>query len=165
EEANKASKINPTPDQLKAQLTQYQDEALTKAFAAIKKIGTRPAVEYCLSVATDKAQSEKRRQAALAALEGRLDRNRPDDVDKALALASAEDTPDNVRDLAFQRVDKMSRDQVVGKLYQLFNTKKWKVRWVAAGAGVRMSNTDHLGEFIAPPPAGGAGLGAAPPHP
>jgi len=158
EEANKASKINPTPDQLKAQLTQYQDEALTKAFAAIKKVGTRPAVDYCLSVATDKTQSEKRRQAALAALEGRLDRNRPGDVDKVLALASADDTPDSVRDLAFQRVGEMSRDQVVGKLYPLFTSKKWKVRWVAAGTVLRMSSTDQLGEFMSHLPGGAAGM-------
>jgi hypothetical protein len=158
DEANKASKITPTPAQFQQQLQQYQEEALTKVFAAIKKVGTRPAVDYCLSVATDKTQGEKRRQAALAALEGRLDRNRPGDVDKVLALASAEDTPDSVRDLAFQRLGEMSRDQVVGKLYPLFNTKKWKVRWVAAGTVLRMSSTDQLPEFMSHLPPGAAGF-------
>jgi hypothetical protein len=158
EEANRASKITPTPQQFQLQLSQFQEEALTKVFAAIKKVGTRPAVDYCLSIAGDKAQSEKRRQAALAALEGRLDRNRPGDVDKVLALASADDTPDSVRDLAFQRVGEMSRDQVVGKLYQLFSTKKWKVRWVAAGTVLRMSSTDQLGEFMSKLPPGAAGM-------
>jgi hypothetical protein len=158
EEANKASKITPTPQQFQQQLAQYQEEALTKVFAAIKKVGTRPAVDYCLSIATDKGQSEKRRQAALAALEGRLDRNRPGDVDKVLALASADDTPDSVRDLAFQRVGEMSRDQVVGKLYPLFGSKKWKVRWVAAGTVLRMSSTEQLPEFMSKLPPGGAGM-------
>ncbi len=158
EEANRASKITPTPDQLQKQLAQYQEEALNKVFAAIKKVGTRPAVDYCLSVATDKGQNEKRRQAALAALEGRLDRNRPGDVDKVLTIASADDTPDSVRDLAFQRVGEMSRDQVVGKLYSLFYSKKWKVRWVAAGTVLRMSSTDQLPEFMSKLPPGALGF-------
>src|SRR5262249_34060031 len=140
------------------QLSQYQEEALTKVFAAIKKVGTRPAVDYCLSVATDRTQSEKRRQAALAALEGRLDRSRPTDVDRVLALASADDVPDSVRDLAFQRVGEMSREQVVGKLYPLFNARKWKVRWVAAGTVLRMSSTDQLPEFMSHLPPGAIGF-------
>jgi hypothetical protein len=154
EEANKASKLNPTPDQLKKQIEQYQEEALTKIFAAIKKVGTRPALEYCLSVASDKSLSEKRRQAALAAIEGRLDRNNPGEIEKVLALAAADDTPDSVRDLAFQRIGEMPRDQVVQKLYSLFNSHKWKVRWVAAGTVLRMSSTDQLPEFMSHLPAG-----------
>jgi hypothetical protein len=156
EEANKASKINATPAQVQLQLAQYQEEALNKVFASIKKIGTRPAVDYCLSVATDKAQPEKRRQAALAALEGRLDRNNPGDVDKVLALAGADDTPDSVRDLAFQRVGEMPRDVVVGRLYPMFTAKKWKSRWVAASTVLRMSSTDQLGEFMSKLPPGPA---------
>jgi len=156
DEANKASKINATPDQLQKQLAQYQDEALTKVFSAIKKVGTRPAVDYCLSIAIDKGQKENRRQAALAALEGRLDRNNPADVEKILTIASAEDTPDGVRDLAFQRVGEMPRDLVVGKLYPLFGAKKWKVRWVAASTVLKMSSTDQLAEFMGKLPAGAA---------
>jgi hypothetical protein len=154
EEANRASKITPTPDQLQKQLAQYQEEALTKIFASIKKVGTRPALDYCLSVASDKSLSEKRRQAALAAIEGRLDRNTPGDIEKVLALAAADDTPDSVRDLAFQRIGEMPRDQVVQKLYGLFNSHKWKVRWVAAGTVLRMSSTDQLAEFMGHLPVG-----------
>lgn len=156
EQANKDSKITPTPTQLQQQLTSTQEEALNRVFGAIKKIGTRPAVDYCLSVAIDKAQPEKRRQAALAALEGRLDRNNPGDVDKALAIAGAEDTPDSVRDLAFQRVGEMPRDLVVGRLYPMFNAKKWKSRWVAASTVLRMSSTDQLAEFMGKLPGGPA---------
>ncbi|HKQ68042.1 MAG TPA: hypothetical protein VJT73_01820 [Polyangiaceae bacterium] len=154
DEANKASKITATADQLAKQIAQYQEESLTKVFAAMKKVGTRPAVDYCLSVAADKGQNEKRRQAALAALEGRLDRNNPGDIEKILSLAGAEDTPDAVRDLAFQRVGEMPREQVVGKLYPLFTSRKWKVRWVTAGTVLRMSNTAQLGEFMAKLPSG-----------
>jgi hypothetical protein len=154
EEANRASKISPTPEQLQKQLAQYQEEALTKIFAAIKKVGTRPAIDYCLSVASDKTLNEKRRQAALAAIEGKLDRSNPGDMEKVLALAAADDTPDSVRDLAFQRMGEMPRDQVVNKLYGLFNSHKWKVRWVAAGTVLRMSSTDQLPEFMSRLPGG-----------
>jgi hypothetical protein len=154
EEANRASKITPTAEQLQKQIAQYQEESLTKIFAAIKKVGTRPAIDYCLSVAGDKSQSEKRRQAALAAIEGKLDRSNPGDAEKVLALAAADDTPDSVRDLAFQRLGEMPREQVVNKLYGLFNSHKWKVRWVAAGTVLRMSSTDQLPEFMSRLPGG-----------
>jgi hypothetical protein len=127
-------------------------------FAALKKVGTRPAVDYCLSVALDKSQNEKRRQAALAALEGRIDRNSPGDIEKVLALAAADETPDPVRDLAFQRIGEMPRDHVVGKLYSLFGSKKWKVRWVAATTVLRMSSTDQLPEFMSRLPVWGLAL-------
>jgi hypothetical protein len=156
EEANKASKINATPDQVQKQLAQYQEEALTKVFSSIKKVGTRPAVEYCLSIATDRSQKESRRQAALAAIEGRLDRSNPNDVEKILAIASADDTPDGVRDLAFQRVGEMPRELVVAKLWPLFGSRKWKVRWVAATTVLKMSSTDQLPEFMSKLPAGPA---------
>jgi len=55
-----------------------RDEALTKVFAAIKKVGTRPAVDYCLSIARRQgADREASSGPALAALEGRVDRKRP----------------------------------------------------------------------------------------
>jgi hypothetical protein len=156
DEANKASKLTPTPEQFQAQISQYQDEALTKVFASLKKIGTRACVEYCLSMGVDKAQNAKRRTAALAAVEGRLDRNSTSDVEKILAIAAADDTPDEVRDIAFQRAGEMPRDQVVGKLYGLFGAKKWKVRWVAAETVLKMSSTDQLPEFMSKLPPGPA---------
>ncbi|HEY3592378.1 MAG TPA: hypothetical protein VGL13_00830 [Polyangiaceae bacterium] len=158
EEANKASKISATADQLNRQLAQYQDESLNKVFAALKKVGTRPAVDYCLAIAADKTQNEKRRQAALAALEGRVDRSNPGDIEKVLAIASADDTPDSVRDLAFQRIGEMPRDQVVNKLYSMFGSRKWKVRWVAATTVLKMSSTDQLPEFMAKLPVAGLAL-------
>jgi hypothetical protein len=158
DEANKASKITATPDQLHRQLVQYQDESLTKVFASLKKVGTKAAVDYCLAFASDKSQNEKRRQAALAALEGRLDRSNQGDIEKVLALAAADETPDSVRDLAFQRIGEMPRDHVVGKLYSLFGSRKWKVRWVAATTVLKMSSTDQLPEFMARLPVFGLAL-------
>jgi hypothetical protein len=164
EDANKASKLTPTPEQFQKQIEQYQDEALTKVFASLKKIGTRAAVEYGLSIAMDKGLNAKRRQAALASVEGRLDRNSPSDIEKVLAIASQDDTPDDVRDIAFQRAGEMPRDQVVGKLYGMFGAKKWKVRWVAAETVLKMSSVDQLPEFMAKlPPGPAAGFALAEP--
>ena len=47
---------------------------------------------------------------------------------------------------------------MVGKLYPLFNAKKWKVRWVAAGTVLRMSTTDQLPEFMSKLPVGAIGF-------
>jgi hypothetical protein len=163
EEANKASKLVVNPDQFKAQLKQYQDEALTKVFAALKKVGTKPAVDYALSVAFDKGQDEKRRQAALAALEGRIDHNNPADVEKILALAGQDDAPDSVRDLAFQRIGEMPRDQVIARLYAQFAAKKWKVRWTAAGVALKMSTSDQIPEFLSKLPPTAAGFAISEP--
>jgi hypothetical protein len=154
EQANKISKYDPPPAKFQEQLAQYQDEALTRVLAALKKIVARAGVDYCLSLAGDRTQPPKRRLAALAALEGRLDRNNSTDVEKVLAIAGEEDANDEVRDLAFQRVGEMSRDQVIGKLYGLFAAKKWKVRWVAADTVLKMSNTDQIPEFMARLPPG-----------
>jgi hypothetical protein len=43
EAANKASKLEPTEAQFKAQLAQYQEEELFRVFAAMKKVGGGPA--------------------------------------------------------------------------------------------------------------------------
>lgn len=162
--ADDASKIQVTPQQLAAQVAQYQDEALTRVFAAMKKVGTRPVVDYCLTIAADKQQNEKRRQAAVAALEGRLDRNSPSEVQRILAIAAADDTPDTVRDLAFARVGEMPREQVVGKLYELFAAKKWKVRAVAAQTVLKMSTPAQIPEFMSKlPPATANGFAVSEP--
>ncbi len=97
--ANKASKLNPTPEQFKAQLDQYQEEELLRVFASMKKVGQAPAVDFLLDFAkTDK--NEKRRAAALAALEGNLDKNKPNHVATFLDIAAGSDSPDTVRVLA-----------------------------------------------------------------
>ena len=160
EQANKASQLEVTPAQLEAQVTQFQDESLTRIFGAIRKIDARTAVEFCLSFAADASQSEKRRLAAVAALEGRLDRNNPKDVERILALATANETPEAIRDLAFVRVGEMPRDKVVNELYALFQSRQWKLRAVSAQTVLKMSTPAHIAEFMGKLP-GGASPGFA----
>ncbi|HVY44993.1 MAG TPA: hypothetical protein VHB21_03900 [Minicystis sp.] len=153
EAANKASKLEPTPPQFQAQLAQYQDEDLFRVFGAMKKVGGRAAVDFLLDFAAKKSEGEKRRQAALAALEGRLDRNSPNDVKRILKIASS-DAPDGVLDLAFRRIGEMPREQVVDKLYEEFKTDKWKVRRAAAFTVLKMSTVKNIDEFMSKLPEG-----------
>ncbi len=148
EAANKASKLTPTPDQFKAQMEQYQDESLMKVFSAMKNVGGASVVDYLLEFAADAKQSVKRRAAALAALEGKLDKNNPKHVDRILALASTADLDDSVRDQALRRVGEMPRKLVVDKLYELFKNPNWKVRWVTAELVLKMSDMSQLDEFM-----------------
>lgn len=145
--ANAASKLEPTEKQFEAQLAQYQDEDLFRVFGSMKKIGGRATVDYLLTFAAQKNENEKRRQAALAALEGRLDRNNADDVKRILEIA-AQDAPDVVLDQAFRRIGEMPREQVAGKLYDLFRTDKWKIRRAAAGTVLKMSTLKNVDEFM-----------------
>ncbi|HEX7599994.1 MAG TPA: hypothetical protein VF316_00235 [Polyangiaceae bacterium] len=146
--ANAASKLEPTEVQFKAQLVQYQDEDLYRVFGSMKKVGGRPAIDFLLSFAAQKDQAEKRRQAALAALEGRLDRNNADDTKRILDIASQDGAPDIVLDQAFRRIGEMPRELVVQKLYDIFKTDKWKVRKAAAATLLRMSTVKHMDEFL-----------------
>jgi predicted ArsR family transcriptional regulator len=153
--ANAASKLAPTEKQLEAQLQQYQEEELFRVFGAMKKVGGRPAVDWLLAFAGDKNQVEKRRQGALAALEGKLDKSKPDDASKLLAIASA-DAPDVVLDQAFRRAGELPRALVIEKLYELFKTDKWKVRRAAGATALRMSTAKDIGEFLRKLPKGDA---------
>jgi hypothetical protein len=148
EAANKASKLNPKPEQFKAQVAQYQEEELTKVFASMKKVGGKPVVAFLLAFAQDKSQSEKRRQAALAALQGNLDKKDATHAAAVLAIAGASDTPDPVRDQALARVGELPRAVVIDKLYDLFKDPNWKVRQVAAQLVLKMSETPQLPEFF-----------------
>ena len=148
EAANKASKLNPKPDQFKAQVAQYQEEELTKVFSSMKKVGGKSVVVFLLAFAQDKQQSEKRRQVALSALQGNLDKKDASHAAAVLAIAGASDTPDPVRDAALQRVGELPRALVIDKLYDLFKDPNWKVRQVAAQLVLKMSETPQLPEFF-----------------
>jgi hypothetical protein len=161
--SNVASKLEPTEKQFQAQLAQYQDEELIRVFGSMRKVGQRPVIDFCLDFAAKKDQSEKRRQAALAALEGRLDRNNPDDIKRVLAIA-ASDAPDIVLDQAFKRLGELPREQVIDKLYDLYKTDKWKVRRAAAMTVLKMSTVKNIDEFMAKLPEGGAAKGFAMPE-
>lgn len=191
EAANAASKLQPTAEQFEMQMVTYQGEDLMRVLGSMRKVGGRPAIEFCLELAGNKGpdlgqrppppaanadkpakdkanglmalwdlrkeQGEKRRQAALAALEGRLDRNNPDDVKRILQIA-ASDAPDVVLDQAFRRVGEMPREVVIDKLYDLFKSDKWKVRRAAAATVLKMSTVKHIDEFLSKLPENSKGF-------
>ncbi len=189
--ANHNSKMNPTPEQFRKQLVQYQEEELLRVFASMKKVGGKAVVDYLIAFSQDKKESEKRRASALAALQGNLDRSSASQAEVVLNLAGASDTPDQVRDAAFARLGEFPRQMILGKLYDLFKNDNWKVRWVAAELILKTSDTSELPQFFAklgqakgfaiteplrygaliatmkgtPPPADIVPKYAAPPHP
>jgi hypothetical protein len=148
EAANKASKLNPPPDQFKKQLAQYQEEELLRVMSSMKRLGGKPVVEFLLRFAEDASKKEKLRSAALVALQGKLDRTSAAHADAVLTIAGAAETPDSVRDAALQRVAEFPRQMVLDKLYGMFDHENWKVRWVAAGLILRMSDTADLEVFF-----------------
>ena len=147
-QANAASGHNVEGARFDAQLALYQEEELMRVLSSLKQVGQAPAVEYLLAFAADKNNSEKRREAALAAMEGHVDRKNAAQVERLLALAGADETPDGVRDQAFRRVGELPRKQVIDTLYELFSHENWKVRWVAAELVLKTSEVQHLPEFM-----------------
>ncbi len=148
EKSNRESKLTPTAKQFEGQLEQYQEEEILRLFSSMKRVGGAPIVTYLLGYTADKANSDKRRTAAVAALEGNLDKNDAKQVDAMFALAGADDSPDSVRDLALRRLGDMPRKGVIDRLYGLFAHKNWKVRWLAAELALKMSDTDQVSEFM-----------------
>lgn len=137
-----------TPAQLDQQVKQYQDQELTKVFGSMKRVGGRPVIDYCIAYGSDPRNKEDRRQAALAALEGRIDKNNTADVEKLFAVARDDATPDSVRDVAFQRLGELPKEVIVPKLYTLFDGKKWKVRWVAATMVLKTETAKDVPDFM-----------------
>ncbi len=148
EAANKASKLTVTPAQFEKQLALYQEEELLRVFSSMRSVGQTPATAHLLAYAQDTEHSEKGRMAALAALEGNLERGNPEHAKILLDLLSNDDTPDPVRDLASRRIGELPRAQVAERLYALFQHERWQVRWVAASLLLRMSAAEHLDEFM-----------------
>ena len=148
QDADNRSKQTVTAEQLRKQVLAYQDQELTKVFSAMKRVGGRPIVDFLLQFGSDPKNSAERRKTALAALEGRLDKNNLGDVDRIFAIAKDDTTPDDVRDIAFQRLGELPKDQLVGKLYTLFQNKNWKVRWVAASNVLKSITPKQVPEFF-----------------
>ncbi len=153
EDADKRAGQKVTPQQLTDQVKKFQDQELTKVFASMKRTGGKPSVEYLLSFAADPKNTPERRKTALAALEGRVDKNNPADVDRLFSIAKDDNTPDEVRDPAFQRLGELPKEQILPKLYSLFTGHKWKVRWVAAQLVLKTISTKGVPEFMSRLPA------------
>jgi HEAT repeat protein len=146
--ANAASKLEPTEKQFKAQLQQFQDEELMRVLGALKKVGGAAAADFALALGADKNQATTRRQAALAAVERRLDPKNPKHVEAIVAIAGDPTAPPEVLDQAFRRISEMPREAVADKLTTLMNTDKWKVRRAAATTLLRMSTLKQLDAFM-----------------
>ncbi len=145
-DAKEGAKV--TPQQLEAQIKQYQDQQLTGVFGSMKRVGGRSVIDYCIAYGSDAKNSPERRQAALAAVEGRVDKNNSADIDRLFAIAKDDNTPDAVRDLAFARLGELPKELIVPKLYTLFDSKKWKVRWVAATQVLKTMSTKEVPDFM-----------------
>lgn len=156
EDADKRAGQKVTPQQLQQQVLKFQDQELTKVFASMKRVGGRPVVDYLLGYGLNAQNSSDRRKTALAALEGRIDKSAPADVDKIFTIAKDDNTPDEVRDIAFQRLGELPKEMIVPKLYTLFVVKKWKVRWVAASLVLKTITTRQVPEFMSHLPANAA---------
>lgn len=154
--ANEASRLKPSAAQFAAQLDQYQEEELLRLFSSMKRVAGRPVVDFLLAFAQDATQPEKRRAAALAALEGNIVRCATPDCDaKTLAqiatvmtIARSSNAPDSVRGQALQRIGEMPRRLVVDQLYALFEHEQWKVRWMAVDLVLKMSDSEQVEEVL-----------------
>jgi hypothetical protein len=150
-ESNAKNNIKADDNQVAGQFGKMQERRLTEeVFPAMKKVGGRPSIEYLFAYAGDKNNPAERRKLALAALEGRVDKNNPQDLERIFAIAKNDDTPDEVRDVAFTRMGEFPKEQIVPKLYTLFEGHKWKVRWVAGSLILKTmgTSTKQVPEFM-----------------
>ncbi len=145
--ANRRGGYDPGEKELKTQLDNYQNETLIRVFGSMKKVGGPAVVEFGLKVAEDKKQSKKRRQAALAALEGHIDKKNTKVLDRLLAIAKS-NAPGEVKDQAFRRIKELPRDATAAKLYAFFELEDWKVRRLAGATLLSISEAKHIDEFL-----------------
>jgi hypothetical protein len=146
-EANQKAKITASPQQVSDQLRQYQDQELEKVFTNVKRVGGRPAVDWCLAFAHDKGNSEKSRTNALAAIENRVDKNASGDVNLIVDILTDDANPDQVRAVAMARLGELPKDMILPKLYALFD-KKWQVRLDAARMILKVITTKDVPDFM-----------------
>ncbi len=149
EAANKASGLTVKPKQFEKQLEAYQEEELLRLFGAMKNVGQKPIVDYLLNYAANKENPEKRRAAALAGLENNLDRKNQAQAKLMLDLLADNETPDSLRDVAARRVGELSREQVAQRLYAMFDSDRWKLRWISAALLLKMTDSKTIDDWMA----------------
>lgn len=148
-EHNAKNNVKADDTQVAAQVEKIQERRLTEeVFPAMKKIAGRPSIEYLIKYSGDANKPAERRKLALAALEGNLDKNSKDDLERVFAIAKSE-APDAVRDGAFRRMGEFPKDWIVPRLYTLSDAPKWKVRWVAFETILSTYNLKQVPEFMA----------------
>ena len=146
-DANRVQHQTANPQQVAQQLTLYQEQELEKVFTQLKRIGGRPAVDYCLAFAHDKSKSEKMRVDALLAIENRVDKNVPNDVNLIFDIVKDDTNPDKVRGVALARLGELPKEMILPQLYSLFD-RKWQGRMDAERMIVRMITTKELADFM-----------------
>jgi hypothetical protein len=146
-----------TKEQVAKQVQTIQDSKFTEQiFPAMKRVGGKAISDYLFAYAGDPKANGDRRKLAVAALEGNIDKNNPADADRLFAIARNDETPDGVRDLVFNRLGELPKEQIVNRLYTdpaFFSPKKWKVRWVAASLVLKTSTTKDIPRFMQHLPA------------
>ena len=148
-EHNAKNNVKADDSQVAAQVDKIQERRLTEeVFPSMKRIAGRPAVEWLIKYAGDAGKPAERRKLALAALEGNLDKNSKDELDRIFAIARNNDSPDAVRDGAFRRMGEFPKEWFVPKLYTLGDPPKWKVRWVAFELILNTMSLKQVPEFM-----------------
>ncbi len=148
-EHNAKNNVKADEKQVAAQVDKIQERRLTEeVFPAMKKIAGRPSVEYLFKYAADPNKPPERRKLAMAALEGNLDKNNPQDLDRTFAIAKNDETPDAVRDGAFARMGEFPKEQIVPKFFSLADPRKWKVRWVAFDNALKTMTPKQIPDFM-----------------
>lgn len=149
QESNAKNNIKADDKAVAGQIDKIQERRLTEElFPAMKKVGGRPVIDYLFQFAANAKLPGDRRKLALAALEGRVNKNSTTDLDRIFAIAKDDATPDEVRDIAFTRLGEFPKELIVPKLYTVFNDPKWKVRWVAASLVLKTMSTKQVPEFM-----------------
>lgn len=148
-EHNAKNNVKADTTQVAAQVDKIQERRLTEeVFPAMKKIAGRPSVDWLVRYSGDAGKPAERRKLALAALEGNLDKNNKDELERIFAIAKNNDSPDAVRDGAFRRMGEFPKEWFVPKLYTLADPPKWKVRWVAFELALSTMSLKQVPEFM-----------------
>ncbi len=155
--ANEKAGFSPNEKQFTKQLNDYQNESMVRVFASMKQVGGKAVVDYCLTLAANSKQPPARRQTALAALEGHIDRKSEKNIKRLFDIAKGKNTPPVVIDraaqvrvaqVAFRRIKEMPRDKVKNGLYAFFEIENWKIRRLAGATILAMSTVKHIDEFL-----------------
>ena len=147
-EANQKAKISATPQQVSDQLKQYQDQELEKVFTNMKRVGGRPAVDYCLALRARQGQQreepdqrarghrEPRRQERARRREHHPRHPRPTTRTRTRSARSR-----------WPAWASCPKDMILPKLYALFD-KKWQVRLDAARMILKTITTKDVPDFM-----------------
>jgi hypothetical protein len=87
------------------------------------------------------------RTDALAALENRVDKSVPNDVNIIFDIVRDDSNPDKVRGVAMARLGELPKDMIIAKLYTLFD-KKWQVRLDAARMILKSITLKDVPDFM-----------------